>query len=204
LDIAVGGTTEELRVMVDQSSLSSPTISYQWLLNGKSIDGATEDKHEPPEEARAAGLAYSVRVVITDGNTMVTQTSTEFIVPNARPMIEGFTPASPVSVNEGTTQTITAMVSDPNFDVLGYEWRVTNNAHASLLAGVKTDEATLTFIPADNFVDDAAATQTTVILTLTVTDGAGESDEQDITVTVRKQSRGIRLRAKVFLEVPLQ
>jgi len=130
-------------------------------------------------------------VVITDGGAMVTKTSTEFIVPNAPPLIATI---DPVRVNEGEAATITAAdkVSDANEDTdFDYEWRVTSgdNEQAPLLRGVDRTLAALTFTPAATFVaaEDRVAT---VILTLTVTDSAGASSEQDITVTVVKQNRG--------------
>jgi len=211
---------EALGITVDTSGLStSAMISYQWKRNGVPIkeEGATSAMYKTPQtkEARAAGLVYTVEVVITDRGKTTTRTSAGFEVQNALPVIESIDLVPPLSVDEGEKQMITANATDPNYDTtLTYVWRVKDPdaRSASLSVGAATDPATITFTPSDTFVDDTTnpVAEATVTLTLTVTDSADESSSTDVVVTVVKQDNdtitteelGAPTRSEMILTAP--
>jgi len=184
---------------------------YQWKLNGVPIGGATSPTYSLPlnNEARAAGAVYSLEVTFKDGSKI---TTTQTPVVNQPPVIDSIEPES-VEVGEGDAATITAILRDENFDDLTYSWVTTANSAplseadkttgtASFTLPNDTTTATLTVARPLDFVaeDDNEAM---VTLTLTVFDGIA-STSTDTTVTVIRRDAGIRLRAKVFLEGPLQ
>jgi gliding motility-associated-like protein len=83
LCVALNGT-EVLDPLVLDTGLSTPTYSFEWLLNGTIIPGATEGSYMPIE-----GGSYTVNVtdVSSSANTMCVATDTTEVIESAPPIV---------------------------------------------------------------------------------------------------------------------
>ena len=94
------GTSASISV----SATGSPNFSYQWLLNGTAINGATNNTYTVPSLTAANAGSYTVIVTPTGGCAPVTSNASVWTV-NALPVPSAITIPSPVCTGSGYTLT---------------------------------------------------------------------------------------------------
>ena len=94
------GTSASISV----SATGSPSFSYQWLLNGTAINGATNNTYTVPSLTAANAGSYTVIVTPTGGCAPVTSNASLWTV-NALPVPSAITIPSPVCTGSGYTLT---------------------------------------------------------------------------------------------------
>jgi len=155
--------------------------------------------------ATTAGLVYSVDVGFTDNINLTTTLTAMATIP----AIITSESSPTITVSAGIATTVTLSVALRNgFEDLTYRWRVTSATDPvlidlnELLREETSSTLTVNFTPTE-----------TIVITLTAFNGDVEIPLRDFTIEVMpdekteempEPDKGIRLRAKVFLEGPLQ
>ena len=172
----------------DANGIASKT--YQWSKHNGSafvaIDGETRSIYAlpPNKEARAAGTRYQVVVVVTDRIGQTTALPAVHTIANRAPVIADI---DPIATTEGEVVTIVAEVNDANFDSLSYFWRATaGDKTSSVLARSTVASATLVFTVPEDW---ASTAQTTLSLSISVSDGATTSTKP-VTVNITRTDNG--------------
>jgi hypothetical protein len=150
-------------------------LTYQWMENGTNISGATAASYTTPATSLAdSGTTFSV--VVSNSVSNVTSNSAVLTVTaaNAAPIISAFSPANPVTVAAGTTQSFSVSPWDADGDALSYAWKI--------------DGATVPVtINAMNYSPTSADAGSHSII-VTVSDGKGGTVSQTWAVTVTTAS----------------
>jgi hypothetical protein len=128
--ITTGGSTT--LCSGDSVTLSVPvaaSLSYQWLLNGSPVSGATQASLQ-------VGLPGIYRVLVSNSSTSCFDTSAAVnVVVNPRP-VANITPAGPTTICEGASVTLNATAGTG----LSYEWL----RNGIVLAGQTTSSLSVT------------------------------------------------------------
>ena len=174
--------------VADANGITNQT--YQWYKHDGSdfvaLAGETRSTYTPPlnKEARAAGTRYQVIAVVTDRIGQRTTLSTVHTIRNQAPMI---TDIGPIATTEGEVVRLVVMLSDFNLDNLNYAWRVTTGDKTpSILVGNLPNSSTLVFTVPNNWT---STTQTTLILSFSVSDGVTTSTKP-VTVNIARSDNG--------------
>ncbi|HVU36543.1 MAG TPA: pectinesterase family protein [Opitutaceae bacterium] len=93
-----------------------PAVTYQWLLNGAPIDGATSATYTVP--SAGGGNAGMYAVVVSNGSTSVTSNAVPLVVHGAAPMIALQPAATTGLLGANATLNVWALGDGP----LGYQW----------------------------------------------------------------------------------
>jgi len=155
-----------IEIRCDASDPDGDAVSYEWSAIGGSFSGTgpVVSWKAPKDYGN-----YDVKVTVKDGKGGITQASiTLSVVRNQDPLISSLV-AKPVTVLPQGKSTITCVASDPDGDVLNYNWR----ASAGKITGVGDK---VTWIAPDE--------EGTYTITVTVNDGKGGQNARSVSPTV--------------------
>lgn len=154
-----------IEIRCDASDADGDAISYEWSATGGSFTGTgpTVSWMAPKQYGN-----YDVTITAKDGKGGITQaTTTVSVVRNENPLISSLV-ASPDTVQPGETATITCVASDPDGDVLDYDWKASGGS----VTGVGN---TVTWVGPD--------IEGEFTITVTVGDGKGGQNVRNVSVS---------------------
>ena len=161
---------ESIQCSATASDPGDDILTYQWDFG----DDSTSSEQNPTH-VYADDDSYTVTLIVTDDDEDESEPKTQDVtVSNVAPTIDDDTfSISPTTLNEGGSIICNATASDPGDDILIYQWDF----------GDESD------IVAGQSVNHVYANNGDYIVTLTVTDGDGGSDEKTQEVTVKNGKR---------------
>ena len=186
------GATHNLSgTYTDADSSSTPT--YQWTKTGGTYTGSvapiTNDDQLTASFKVPLGAKLDQTIIMTltvkDGGKTYTDT-VKITADNHAPSVTSLTAAS-ANVNRGSDASLTAVVSDSTTnETFTYSW-VHDTSHTdndyntkiTVTANAQDPKKASFTVPTDAGIDDD------IVIKLTVTDGAGESDTDTVTITAK-------------------
>ncbi|WP_020558784.1 cadherin domain-containing protein [Thiofilum flexile] len=221
-----GGATAALSVAENQTAVTTvtatdanPTDTLTYSISGGadsglfSIDPSTgiltftaAPDFESPTDADGNN-AYEVQVSVSDGNggtdvqdlTITVTDVAENVAPDITSDGGAATAAVSVAENQTAVTTVTATDADPT-DTLTYS--ISGGADAALFS-IDPSTGVLTFTAAPDFESPADADMNNAYLVqVTVSDGNGGTDIQDLTITVTDVNEAIKLTVMGWLQGP--
>jgi PKD repeat protein len=167
------------------------TLSYQWLVDGAAVSGATSATYS---YSASGSKAVSVRVTDDQGSS---KTSTAVTVSTNSPPVAAFT-LSPATVRTGNAVTVTNTSSDPETAAssLTYSWTFEHgNQDGTNRTSSAQNPGTVTFshngAGGDVFAPGAAGQAYTVTLTVTDPNGGTATATRTINVTGAPKPTGL-------------
>ena len=201
--LRIDKSSRELEVQADLASDADGAgaiLGYQWQkCSGSSatvvcsswqdvVSDGMAASYLIPEEGTVEGDRFRVQLTYTDGQNHreVAPSEVYTIVHQQAPII---TDIDSITTIEGEVVEIVAEASDVNFDNLSYAWRVTTGDKTpSILAHSTVSSATLVFTIPNDWADTA---QTTLVLSVAVSDGAATSTKPVIVNITRTDNGGL-------------
>ncbi len=156
-----------IEIRCEASDPDGDAISYEWSAIGGSFSGAGQPviSWAAPEDCGT----YDVIVTVKDGKGGITQATVPLsVVRNQDPQISSLV-ADPVTISPQGQTTITCIASDPDKDTLNYNWRASGGS----ITGTGNK---VTWIAPDE--------EGTYTITITVGDGKGGQNVDNVSVTV--------------------
>ena len=186
-------TTATVNVGPDQTVKEGATVSMPWTASGPDGDSLTyswsqsplspvislNSSDSPPTTFTAptvdADTAFTFTLAVTADQHTVEDSLTITVKNNRPPIIENVPEDS--KVNEGVPVTLTVTARDPDKDPLTYEWTIVSGPAPTDLTGDNTKSL--------QFTAPGVTSDEEIVFRLTVTDDAGESVDDTVTITVR-------------------
>ena len=186
-------TTATVNVGPDQTVKEGATVSMPWTASGPDGESLTyswqqsplspvislNSSDSSPTKFTApdvdADTAFTFTLAVTAGQHTVEDSLTITVKNNRPPIIENVPEDS--KVNEGVPVTLTVTARDPDKDPLTYEWEIVSGPAPTDLTGDNTKSL--------QFTAPGVTSDEEIVFRLTVTDDAGESADDTVTITVR-------------------
>ncbi|MDB5384921.1 MAG: Serralysin [Planctomycetaceae bacterium] len=138
---------------------------------------------ESPVDSGADNI-YNIEVTVSDGNGSTQTQSISATVTAVNEQAPAFTTAAEFTITENLTAVGTVMATDDDLPAQSLTYAITGGADAALFS-IDPDTGELTFLVAPDFeTPDDADENNSYNLTVTVSDNAGLTTAQDITVSV--------------------
>ncbi len=186
LSIADASASEDagtLSFTVTASSAPSSEVTFEYTVTAESTDTAVEDTDFTGDELDESDETVVIKLSSPVNAVLGTATGTGTITDDdASPVL---TAIDDVSYTVGQTVDITASATDADNDTITYAWtRKAGEDTPALPQNTAENQAQLTFVTA------AAGTYT---MTVTASDGKGNSATEDVTITVTEALPALQL-----------
>ena len=114
--------TDSFQIECDASDPDEDDLAYAWTVSGGTISGVGSTVTWTAPEGPGT---YTIAVQVSDGREGIDteELTIEVVDPNQHPIIESLTTDCP-RLRQTVVATIVCMASDPDGDVLDYEWSV--------------------------------------------------------------------------------